>query len=916
MKGKKRIILFVVIGLLVVSIATTLIIIGASNTSKFRIIAPENFELSIGNSKTLDYTFTDKDEANRMLNWSSSDSDIAEVDEWGRVTGISPGKAKITASQKNPTSKKKTLSGTIEINVVLKPTTDDVSQSIVNYGGEAVSEVENLQKVVTRYNNAEALVSTLVPDSVKAILNKTDKASHTSCMTKDEAEWSITNYGVKRVGGIHATSRDEVMRFMGDRYFFERDTTDNKVLGIIPDGEYGIWTIMGSGITHIQMVKMTLGAKASLMSSTTQTYVSRRGMVAEANLSADGTTWIPRETDNDGLWTSMYGAGELFRYASLKKALEADPTNSYLIEEVAKAKITATLSTEAVLLLSNISMRNNTVEAYVRYQMEGFQDGKNSKYLSSLALIQGKDYSRKVPSFSPNKMKLNLGVAALKSDINTAFSEGWLSPFDSSAWSDPTLEENKSVVYAKKTRSLGGFIARTYSLKGEAGGNADNYNGSIYYDYSNYSSTNKTALGKSANEGIINNEDLKGVLVDASYPIPNRLWNDLLGSGVNINDIVYKGDTSTDEIIGHLFIYKIAYDILGKEDPELKEIISTTMDRFANHLSDNEYMLVDATGQPTTWGKMNREYFYSYRWGAPSSFLTASVLLCTFKVAHYVTGYTKWQNEYDMLINDSAYFFDDATNSYNQRYNEELNIFAFDMFKPVKATFIVKALKPSGSLFNVLAKSFAQYSDEEMAGLAYYLLFQLEDNEEYLKTYRSAIDQWWKQSLSFSENPFWYYVYQLAYPNKKVKDAYGNYLVDTAAWSLSRHPLDTRKWLASNYNRDDIAVLDLELIEKSMETRGGISYNIATSKVNMDQADNIVGFLITLKLDYAVAAPDERSLHKYNGSSYVLGSNLNPKGEEILYDYNPNHMEGSTTYTLPYWMGVYHGMLELSDYQK
>ena len=32
------------------------------------------------------------------------------------------------------------------------------------------------------------------------------------------------------------------------------------------------------------------------------------------------------------------------------------------------------------------------------------------------------------------------------------------------------------------------------------------------------------------------------------------------------SDLVYKGDTSTDEIIGHLFIYKIAFDILDDTD--------------------------------------------------------------------------------------------------------------------------------------------------------------------------------------------------------------------------------------------------------------------------------------------------------------------------------------------------------------
>lgn len=34
------------------------------------------------------------------------------------------------------------------------------------------------------------------------------------------------------------------------------------------------------------------------------------------------------------------------------------------------------------------------------------------------------------------------------------------------------------------------------------------------------------------------------------------------GVQYNKTDLFYKGDTSTDEIIGHIFLYKVAYDIL------------------------------------------------------------------------------------------------------------------------------------------------------------------------------------------------------------------------------------------------------------------------------------------------------------------------------------------------------------------
>lgn len=38
------------------------------------------------------------------------------------------------------------------------------------------------------------------------------------------------------------------------------------------------------------------------------------------------------------------------------------------------------------------------------------------------------------------------------------------------------------------------------------------------------------------------------------------------------SDFIYKGDTSTDSMIGHLFLYKVAFDILDVTDEEEKKL--------------------------------------------------------------------------------------------------------------------------------------------------------------------------------------------------------------------------------------------------------------------------------------------------------------------------------------------------------
>lgn len=903
--------------------------------SELQLIVPENWELEIGDSRTVDYVFPAEVE-NRMLDWESSDESIATVDKWGRVTAENIGTVEISATQLYGTGMK----DSVTLNVVASSTPGAPHASVVNYQGTAIAEVENLQKIVTRWSTSEAQASEDVPDEIKAVLDGTDTDPYITATTADGAIWTITAYGVLRTGGIAATSRDEEMRFMGDRYFhhpvYANGTTEIPVvLSVFPDGENGIWTITASGVTHIAMVEMTARDKAIDMSDTSQDIVDRRGLVSQATL--EGGVWQPRQTDNDGLWTSMYGAGELFRYATLKSELASNPGNAELQQMVADAKAVATRSVEAVLLLSNISMREGTEEAYVRYNTEGNNESRTytgaqgqtiddrGQGLSWTALEEGGDYSRKVPDFSPwdnSRHIIDMPLIASTGNVSAGFKGNplWLAPFDPDAWSNP--RDNPGNDYETQTRLLEGYWARTYFIEGSDDYD-QNVDGRIYWRVND----DGTATGDNVKGETVNGEALKDETTNASGTIPPRLY-ELMGSP-ELDKIVYKGDTSMDEVIGHLFIYKIAYDILGPDDPELAEIIADTMEKFAQHLSDNSWMLVDGTGQPTTWGKLNREYFYSYRWGSPAGPMNCSVLLCAFKVAAYVTGNQKWEDEYQLAAKMAPYEYSTLMGQYEQKGYEFLSMFAAETLHDAGFTPLLGGDKSlighlKASRFNdeisLFTRMFAQYSDEEMAMLAFYLLFQLETDPELLADYRDAFDYWWDSSYQYSENPLWYYIYQLAYPNQTIIDAYGNNILATAAWSLSRHPVDTRRWNASNQQRDDIMNFNMDdYAGGTLGVRGGLSIEKTDLPPSAIGAGGIIAILLlggvtkgsynlntigvpmsgTLSLEYAVAAPDERAMHKYNNNSYKLDD----QNEPYL-------MEASTTYTLPYWLGVYHGMLK------
>ncbi len=842
-----------------------------------RLVVPENWEMNIGDSRTVETVFS-TGVTNRVLTWSTDPGDVASVDAWGRVTALKEGTVTVTAQTSDG------LTSTAVLNVTAESTkTEKANKEKLDYEGEATEENDVLQKIVTRYATND---SAAVPSSVK---DESTYQNAKTATTADGAVWTITDYGVLRTDKNATNSRDIEQRFMGDRYFYSADSGDGKVLAIFADGENGIWTVMAEGYTHIEMVEMNGTDKAVLMSDNTQDNVARRGMVSNAYYNEALGEFVPDETDNDGLWTAMYGAGELMRYAVLRD----DPTAT--ADEIEAARKTATLSTEAVLFLTYVSMRQGTTESYVRAQRNGnVTDLDLGKYYTNEALIEGGDYSQNIPGVSPaeafemmNNSYMLFGVRSYIMSSNN------LSLMNSSDWADPSVETDNQ--YAKRTRLLDGFWARTYSLKDEG----NSIDGNIYWSHNG----DGTATGVSTkdpddDEYLLHGENLRGTVVDASAEMPERLWNDLIGSGYDVSDVVYKGDTSSDEVIGHLFIYKLAYDILGDEDPELKALIVNTMEKFAQHLVDNGYSLCEATGQPTTWGKYNRTYLHNGQnlGGAP---LQSAVLLSAFKLAAYVTGDQKWEDEYRMAALDPAYEYAKVMTQNWERYKMAIMEYAASV-----STVIPFILRPLMNTQTVKAvyRMILNYSDEEMGMLAYYLLFQMEDDEELLSYYREGLEDWW-YSISFSENPLWYYIYQLAYPDEVKTDYYGNNLVDTAAWSLSRHPIDTRKYLATNENRDDIKELDLEEDCGIGGTRE-LSYDPNVRTPWFSESDNeiirLIGIVLTVgKLEWKVAAPDERALHKFNNSTYKLDS-----------DHSPYSMEGSTTYTLPYWMGRYHGMLQ------
>lgn len=113
------------------------------------------------------------------------------------------------------------------------------------------------------------------------------------------------------------------IRFEDGRWHYRqgrRWLADDTVRCVMVDHQGNAWLGTEQGLTCIERRPMSLAEKAEYYEEEIARYVKRTpyGFVAEAALrqSADRASANPQDSDNDGLWTAMYGAGECFGYAA------------------------------------------------------------------------------------------------------------------------------------------------------------------------------------------------------------------------------------------------------------------------------------------------------------------------------------------------------------------------------------------------------------------------------------------------------------------------------------------------------------------------------------------------------------------------------------------------------------------------
>ncbi|HZT41849.1 MAG TPA: hypothetical protein VFA07_06650 [Chthonomonadaceae bacterium] len=224
--------------------------------------------------------------------------------------------------------------------------------------------------------------------------------------------------------------------------------------------------------------------------------------------------------------------------------------------------------------------------------------------------------------------------------------------------------------------------------------------------------------------------------------------------------VLYKNDTSSDEIDGHYLAWYVYSALVA--DADEKRAISETCRAVTNHILDNDYRLVGPTGKRTTWGywppdALNRDL----QWAGETG-LNSLEILSHLKVAIHLCGDTRFVEAYRDLASRCHY----ALNTVRQ-----------------------KVLPPEGE---------NNHSDDELAACAYYPLLRLETDPFLRGLYLMSLERT-QAILRPEKSPFYNVIYGACTGRPCGAEAAAQWLRDA--------PWDLRKWGTVNSRRADV-VLD------------------------------------------------------------------------------------------------------------
>ena len=220
----------------------------------------------------------------------------------------------------------------------------------------------------------------------------------------------------------------------------------------------------------------------------------------------------------------------------------------------------------------------------------------------------------------------------------------------------------------------------------------------------------------------------------------------------------WKGDCSSDEIVGHLYAYSLFFDLVADADDRAR--VAALVRRILGHILDHGLQIMEF-GRRTRWGYWNPEAINGSegRWGDRG--LNSLEILSHLRVAARITG-------------DAAYTRQQAVLAHQHGYLENV--------RRVRAD-------PAGLI---------NHSDDELAMLSFDPLLRYETDPDLRAVCLESLRAVWALERA-ERNPLWNFIY-LAHTGDTSA-------LPDALQTLRALPQDTIAWPVRNQQRADV-VLD------------------------------------------------------------------------------------------------------------
>jgi hypothetical protein len=235
----------------------------------------------------------------------------------------------------------------------------------------------------------------------------------------------------------------------------------------------------------------------------------------------------------------------------------------------------------------------------------------------------------------------------------------------------------------------------------------------------------------------------------------------------------WKSTTSSDEVIGHVFVFGVIAEIV--DDPALKSQAIRLLDALMSHIVEHDLYLIDWNGKPTTWGKWNPSYVNAQPPMVGDRKLNSCNIIGMLQTAWHFTHKTVYRDKALELLYKYGY----------------LN----NIMRPMNS--IGEAAPDDDELSRHLSGNW-NHSDDEMYFLGYWGMYRYALDDTLKEKFKAAILDHWQAERPEKEGAWDIFTAITGTPQ---------FDLDAAVWYLQRSPLDMIDWSVKNSQRQDILPL-------------------------------------------------------------------------------------------------------------